>query len=236
MEGDLLWKPLHLPTHSDVDLLPTSNVIWDHESQTNITTTKRYPAAVAPSVSLGPFQRNCQCAMLYARALSWEINTYRPDNPPSVTSFSELDIATRSLIEAMITQSPRWGDHYACFATLTSLLLLLYRRYLQTIDSANISHSTTNVEVAKAIAGLNFTVRIIADTTSDFNDYLSHKPELLAPCSPVTPFSAYHCLRTLSVFEHIIPEADRRFHDIYSSLHFYAKRWGVGGKFGCPKW
>ena len=52
-------------------------------------------------------------------------------------------------------------------------------------------HHHQDVEVAKAVAGVNFTVRIIADTTSDYNEYLSHRPERLAPCPPVTPFSAY---------------------------------------------
>lgn len=110
-----------------------------------------------------------------------------------------------------------------------SLLLLLYCRYLDTIDSANIHNDTSNVEVLKAIAGINFTVRIIADTTTDLNDHLARRPDLLAPCSPVTPYSAYHCLKVLSSFEHVIPDADQRFHDVYSSLHFFAKRWGVAG-------
>lgn len=54
---------------------------------------------------------------------------------------------------------------------------------------------------------------------------------MLATCSPVTPFSAYHSLAALSNFEHVIQESDIRFHDIYSSLHFFAKRWGVAGEF-----
>jgi hypothetical protein len=82
----------------------------------------------------------------------------------------------------------------------------------------------------KAIAGLNFTIRIIADTTTDLNDQLARRPHLLGPCSPVTPYSAFHCLMVLSHFEHLIPEADTRFHNIYSSLHFFAKRWGVAGE------
>jgi hypothetical protein len=35
----------------------------------------------------------------------------------------------------------------------------------------------------------------------------------------------------LSHLEHLIPEADTRFHNIFASLHFFAKRWGVAGKF-----
>jgi hypothetical protein len=85
--------------------------------------------------------------------------------------------------------------------------------------------------VLKAIAGVNFTIRIIADTTTALNDNLARRPTLLATTSPVTPFSAYHSLAVLSNYDHVIPDADARFHDIYSSLHFFAKRWGVAGKF-----
>jgi hypothetical protein len=45
-----------------------------------------------------------------------------------------------------------------------------------------------------------------------------------------TPFSAYHSLALLSNYDHVIPDADARFHDMYNSLHFFAKRWGVAGK------
>jgi hypothetical protein len=85
------------------------------------------------------------------------------------------------------------------------------------------------VEVLKAITGINFTIRIIADTTRDLNQHLARQPELLATCSPITPFSAYHSLVALSNFDYVIWEADSRFHDIYSTLHFFAKRWGVAG-------
>lgn len=81
----------------------------------------------------------------------------------------------------------------------------------------------------KAIAGINFTVRIIADTTTDLNEQVARRPDLLGPCSPVTPYSAYNCIRVLSNFENVIPQADTRFHDIYSSMHYLAKRWGVAG-------
>lgn len=118
--------------------------------------------------------------------------------------------------------------------TLLSLLLLLYCSYLCTISPSAISTSTTNVEVLKAISGINFTIRIIADTTTDLNAHLARQPGMLATCSPVTPFSAYHSLAALSNFEHVIPESDARFHDIYSSLHFFAKRWGVAGEFLLP--
>ena len=111
-----------------------------------------------------------------------------------------------------------------------SLLLLLYGRFLRTIPSSTIHNATSDVQILKAIAGINFTVRIINDTTTDLNDHLARRPDLLAPCSPVTPYSAYYCLRVLSDFEHVIPNADARFHDIYSSLHFFAKRWGVAGE------
>lgn len=115
---------------------------------------------------------------------------------------------------------------------LLSLLLLLYSSYLSTIDAANIHNATTNDEISKAIAGINFTIRIVADTNVNLNDQLARRPEMLTNISPISPFSAYHSLSALSNFEHIIPDSDVRFHDIYSTLHFFAKRWGVAG--GCP--
>ncbi|EMT63698.1 hypothetical protein FOC4_g10013944 [Fusarium odoratissimum] len=147
--------------------------------------------------------------------------------------YVELDIATRALVEAMIMQTSRWGDFYECFATCTCLLLFLYCRQLRaanTISAAGPFSPTADDIAPKAIAGLNFTIRIIADTTTDLNDQLAHRPHLLAPCSPVTPYSAYHCLMVLSHLEHLIPEADTRFHNIFASLHFFAKRWGVAGQ------
>lgn len=248
VERRLMWKPFHVPSPNEDDLLPTNNTVWDSQARKPIKTIQRHPANVSPSVTLGAFQRNCQCAILFTRALTWETETYNAGLPPSVESFAELDIATRNLIQAMVTQASTWGEYYECFATCTwsvsplcpfsgltntysSLLLLLYCSYLCTIDASHIDTSTSNVEVLKAIAGINFTIRIIADTTTDLNAHLARQPGMLATCSPVTPFSAYHSLAALSNFEHVIPESDIRFHDIYSSLHFFAKRWGVAGEF-----
>ncbi|KAF4125784.1 Fungal specific transcription factor domain [Geosmithia morbida] len=128
---------------------------------------------------------------------------------------------------AQAVASP-WGEYYECFATL---LLLLYCSYLCAIDASRIQKTSSNIEISKAIAGINFTIRIIADTTADLNAHLARNSHgLLARCSPVTPFSAYHSLAALSNFEHVVVDADARFHDIYSSLHFFAKRWGVAGQ------
>lgn len=231
-----MWMPLQVPTPAEDDLLPTTNLVWDKLAQTPVAAVQRYPACVSPSVVLGPFQRLSQCAMLLTRALLWELKTYEPNAPASMDSFSALDVSTRALIEAMLWQASRWGEYYECFATCTCLLLLLYCRFFSTMDAAHIHNATSNVEVLKAIAGLNFTIRIIADTTTDLNNHLARRPDLLAPCSPVTPYSAFHCLRVLSNFEHVIPDADKRFHDVYSSLHFFAKRWGVAGEFASMKW
>jgi len=230
VERRLMWKPFHVPSPTEDDLLPTSNTVWDSQARKPVKTIQRHPANVSPSVTLGAFQRNCQCAILFTRALTWETETYNAGLPPSVESFAELDVATRNLVQAMVTQASTWGEYYECFATCTCLLLLLYCSYLCTISPSAISTSTTNVEVLKAISGINFTIRIIADTTTDLNAHLARQPGMLATCSPVTPFSAYHSLAALSNFEHVIPESDARFHDIYSSLHFFAKRWGVAGQ------
>lgn len=225
-----MLKPFHVPSPVEDDLLPITNIVWDHHTQTPVRRIQRHPACVSPSVTLGAFQRNCQCAILFTRAVSWENETYNAGKPPSVDSFQELDVSTRALIEAMLLQASTWGEYFECFATCTSLLLLLYCSYLCTIDASNIHTTSSNVEVLKAIAGINFTIRIIADTNTDLNNHLARRPDLLSNLSPITPFSAYHSLSALSNFEHVIPDSDARFHDIYSSLHFFAKRWGVAGQ------
>ncbi|KAF5012711.1 hypothetical protein FDECE_1243 [Fusarium decemcellulare] len=229
VDCSLTRMPLQVPSPAADDLLPTTNLVWSNQNQPPTRSVHRYPANVAPSVPVGPFQRNCQCAMLYTNAFSPE----QPDAPDALLhNFTELDIATRGLVEAMVLQASRWGDFYECFATCTCLLLFLYCRQLRAANalSAVTPFSPPEDIAQKAIAGLNFTIRIIADTTTDLNDQLARRPHLLAPCSPVTPYSAYHCLMVLSHFEHLIPEADTRFHNIFASLHFFAKRWGVAGK------
>ncbi|KAI5462537.1 hypothetical protein BGZ63DRAFT_354818 [Mariannaea sp. PMI_226] len=228
VDCNLVQMPLHVPAPAADDLLPTTNIGWDSRSQTPTRTIQRHPASVAPQVPLGPFQRNCQCAMLYTKALSLSSDPGAPD--PLIDNFVELDIATRSLVEAMVLQASRWGDFFECFATCTCLLLFLYCRQLRTVDSTTIHPATSDVTALKAIAGLNFTIRIIADTTTDLNDQLARRPHLLASCSPLTPYSAFHCLMVLSNFEHVIPDADARFHASFSSLHFFAKRWSVAAQ------
>ena len=104
--------PLHVSHPAPDDLLPTTNLVWTKDSQTPTTTVQRHPASVSPSVPVGPFQRNCQCAILYTKALTGLSQAPLED-------FSELDIATRALVEAMVWQASRWGDFYECFATCT---------------------------------------------------------------------------------------------------------------------
>ncbi|KAK7433111.1 hypothetical protein QQZ08_000042 [Neonectria magnoliae] len=228
VDCSLIRMPLQVPAPAADDLLPATNVGWNPQTQMQTRTIQRHPAGVATAVPVGPFQRNCQCAMLYTKALSPNPDSGARDS--LVEDFVELDIAIRSLVEAMVLQASRWGDFFECFATCTCLLLFLYCRQLRTVDSTTIHPSTENVTALKAIAGLNFTIRIIADTTTDLNDQLARRPHLLASCSPLTPYSAYHCLMVLSHFESVIPDADARFHAIFSSLHFFAKRWNVAGQ------
>ncbi|KAH7149528.1 hypothetical protein B0J13DRAFT_307983 [Dactylonectria estremocensis] len=226
VDCSLIHMPLQVPAPAPDDLLPTTNIGWTNQMQNR--TTQRNPASVPTAVPVGPFQRNCQCAMLYTKAFSQSLESGAPDS--LLDSFVELDIATRSLVEAMVLQASRWGEFFECFATCSCLLLFLYCRQLRTVDSTTIHAATSDVTALKAIAGLNFTIRIIADTTTDLNDQLARRPHLLASCSPLTPYSAYHCLMVLSNFENVIPNADARFHAIFSSLHFFAKRWNVAGQ------
>lgn len=82
-------------------------------------TIQRHPANVSPSVPLGPFQRNCQCALLYTKALSGL-------GQAPLEDFLELEGATRTLVEAMLWQASRWGAFYECFATCTWYVLTFH--------------------------------------------------------------------------------------------------------------
>lgn len=111
----IIQMPLQVQSPAPDDLLPMTNLVWNNQFPTPTRTVQRHPASVAPFVPLGPFQRNCQCAMLYTKA-------FAPGHggPGSVVDdFVELDIATRALVEAMVLQASRWGDFYECFATCT---------------------------------------------------------------------------------------------------------------------
>lgn len=55
--------------------------------------------------------------MLYTKALEVDIENY--NRMDRMRSFTELDVSTRALVEAMVWQTSRWGDFYECFATCT---------------------------------------------------------------------------------------------------------------------
>ena len=238
VECRLMWMPLHVPSPANTDLLPSISLGWHELSSTHAPSNNgsgspfqqpHYSANTRPSVPLGVFQRVAQCAILLDKALDWDKGACGPGGLPGMNSFTELDVQARALIEAMVCQASQVGEYYACFATCTCILLLVYCRFLCTIDPATIHNQSSNVEVLKAIAGINFTVRMIVDTTIDLNGHLACRPDLLDSSSPVTTYSAYHSLRVLSNFDHIITDARNHFHDIYSSLHFFGKKWAVAG-------
>lgn len=152
------------------------------------------------------------------------------------TTTHTISSATTTTTILLLLQLTYYQEHdltwYSFISSLFSLLLFLYCRQLKSLSSpSGLAKSQADTDLApKAIAGLNFAVRIITDTTTDLNDQLALQPHLLTPCSPITPYSAYHCLMVLSHFEQFIPDADVRFHAIYSSLHFLAKRWAIAGE------
>lgn len=120
VEHQLMWMPLQAPNPTEDDLLPTTNLSWDNHRQMPLITLARYPANVSPNVVVGPFQRLCQCALLFTRALVWEFKSYELSNPTRMESFNDLDVATRALIEAMLRQqSTNWGEYFECFSTCT---------------------------------------------------------------------------------------------------------------------
>lgn len=122
IENRVRWMPLLTSDPAEDDLLPTTNIKWEKEAFTSVTTIERHPAGTSPSIRLGTFQRLSQCAILYTKALRWERKTYEPGQQPSVDSFSELEVATRALIEAMVWQAGTWGEYYECFAACTWLV------------------------------------------------------------------------------------------------------------------
>lgn len=116
VECKLMWLPFRVKSPSEDDLLPTINVIWDKQTQTRNTTIQRHTANVPPSIPLGIFQRLSQCAILLTRAI--ELDKSVPTGH-AAELFSELDVATRALIEAMVCQASRWGEYHECFSTCT---------------------------------------------------------------------------------------------------------------------
>jgi hypothetical protein len=80
----------------------------------------------------------------------------------------------------------------------------------------------------KAIAGINFTVRLVRDTTLDLVDHLDRQPELLDRFAPPSVYAAYHSLKIVVNFEHVIPKADNLFQELHCSLEYFRRRWGVG--------
>jgi hypothetical protein len=82
------------------DLLPTNHLLWYDEDQSPYYITQRYPADTDFSVPVGPFQRNCQYAMLYtgitppqspAGPTAFELGSHNVTSP-SVLPLSILDL------------------------------------------------------------------------------------------------------------------------------------------------
>jgi hypothetical protein len=241
VECRLMWMPLHVPSPKSNDLLPGTSLECDDglpalsraRSRSSCSKSSpfhqaRYPVSVEASIPLGVFQRVAQCGILLDKALEWDKGTCGPGGLPGMDSFSDIDVQARALIAAMVCEeASRVGEYYACFATGTCVLLLVYCRFLCTIDLASIHSQSSNVEVAKAIAGINYTVDMIVNANVLLNAQLARSPDLLDTTSPVTAYAAYHSLRVLINFDHIITGARSHFRDIYSSIHFFGKKWAV---------
>ncbi|KAI1046207.1 hypothetical protein LB505_009828 [Fusarium chuoi] len=74
------------------DLLPTNHLLWYDEGQSPYYVTQRYPADTDFSVPVGPFQRNCQYAMLYT-------GISPPQSPVGPTAF---DLGNHTVTSASV--------------------------------------------------------------------------------------------------------------------------------------
>lgn len=79
----------------------------------------------------------------------------------------------------------------------------------------------------KALAGINFTVRLATDGTADLLGRLERDASLLERHPPPCPYAAFHALRVVLEFGHMIPDADARFRDLRAALGFFSRRWAV---------
>ncbi|WYZ41771.1 hypothetical protein EsH8_V_000666 [Colletotrichum jinshuiense] len=222
-----LWTSLQMDMPSDDDLLPTEHYLWDNERNITFKTIKRYPVTIPASVRVGAFQRSCQAAILLGYAIHWEAANAEVDETPSVYSFVQLETATRSLIEALITRSETWGENLNTYALCASLFCLLFYSFLYSANRPDTParDPETDMEMKKAVAGINFTIGLVIDGSNGiFNAYADHD-EVLENCAPVWPYAQYHTMQLLFHYEALLEDAETRMAVVRQSVECTAKRW-----------
>ncbi|KAL0942309.1 fungal specific transcription factor [Colletotrichum truncatum] len=227
-----LWTPLQMDMPSEDDLLPTEHYLWDNEQNGTIKMCKRYPVTIPASVRVGAFQRSCQAAILLGYAAAWEVASSEQEEPPSVYSFIQLESATRQLIEALITRSETWGENLNTYALCASLFCLLFYSFMYSANrpDAPSRDPETDMEMKKAVAGINFTISLVIDGSKGIFNAYSNREDVLEHCAPVWPYAQYHTMQLLFHYEALLEDAESRMAEVRQSVESTAKRWA------CSRW
>ncbi|OLN85527.1 hypothetical protein CCHL11_05768 [Colletotrichum chlorophyti] len=207
-----LWSPLQMDMPSDDDLLPTEHHLWDNERNATVKTVKRYPANIPASVRVGAFQRSCQAAILLGYAATWESAISEQDELPSVDSFVQLESATRNLIEALITRSETWSENLNTYALCAR-------------PGAPARDPETDMEMKKAVAGINFTIGLVIDGSNGIFNAYANRDDVLEHCAPVWPYAQYHTMQLLFHYEALLEDAESKMAEVRQRVESTAKRW-----------
>ncbi|KAF6823540.1 fungal specific transcription factor [Colletotrichum plurivorum] len=223
-----LWAPLQMDMPSEDDLLPTEHWLWDNEKGATVKSVKRYPVQIPASIRVGAFQRSCQAAILIGYAANWVLASAEQEEPPNVYSFIQLESAARNLIEALITRSETWGENLNTYALCASLFSLLFYSFTYSANSPNtLSYDPeTDMQMKKAIAGINFTIGLVIDGSNGIFNAYRNQEEVLKHCAPVWPYAQYHAMQLLFHYEAVLEDGETRTAHLRQSVETTAKRWG----------
>ena len=79
----------------------------------------------------------------------------------------------------------------------------------------------------KALAGIGFTARLVADTTLDQLLHFERDPALVARHPPPCPYAAFHSLKILVGFgAGVVDKSDVLFGNLCRALRCFRRRWG----------
>ncbi|KAK1967471.1 hypothetical protein LY78DRAFT_494380 [Colletotrichum sublineola] len=227
-----LWTPLQIDMPSEDDLLPTEHCLWDNDKSKSVKIVKRYPVTIPASVRVGTFQRSCQAAILLGYAAKWEAANAEIDEPPSVYSFVQLELAARNLIEALITRSETWSENLNTYALCASLFCLLFYSFLYYANRPDTParDPETDMEMKKAVAGIKFTIGLVIDGSNGIFNAYSNREDRLEHCAPVWPYAQYHTMQLLFHYEALLEDAESMMAEIRQSVESTTKRWA------CSRW
>ncbi|TEA18693.1 hypothetical protein C8034_v010720 [Colletotrichum sidae] len=222
-----LWAPLQMDMPLQDDLLPTEHYLWDSEKNATVKMVKRHPTTIPASIRVGAFQRSCQAAILLGYAAQWEIENSNQEEF-DIYSFVPLETAARDLIEALITRSETWGENLNTYALCASLFCLLFYSFMYSTNKpdAPSRDPETDMEMRKAVAGINFTIGLVIDGSNGILNAYSNPDDALGRCAPVWPYAQYHTMQLLFHYEALLQDAEARMAELRRSVEYTAKRWG----------